>query len=120
MVSKHLKMSAIARNNRKKFLFEQTSSSNSIGLTGVTVKTNGAGPPNFEVSISNLEFSNVRYGQKFQSFPSKFTSSKKHARQSLNYPLNIPFFIWSLFRWSGLFIYLFSYKTIYIYKCGVQ
>ena len=47
-------------------------------------------PPNFEVS--NLAFSKTMYGLEFQRFPPKFASSKKYARQSFNFSLNIPIF----------------------------
>ena len=57
-------------------------------------------PCNFEVSVSNLKFSQTRYGREFQRFPPKFASSKNYARQSFNFPLNIQFFIWSLCWWS--------------------
>ena len=39
----------------------------------LAAKTDGACPPNFEVSVSNLEFSQTRYGWEFQRFPPKFS-----------------------------------------------
>ena len=65
---------------------------------GLTSKTDGACPPNFEVSVSNLEFSQTRYEWEFQRFPPTFSSSKKYSREPFNFPLNIQFFIWSLCR----------------------
>ena len=63
-----------------------------------TAKTDGACLPDFEVSVSNLEFSQTRYGCEFQRFPPKFSSSKKYSREPFNFPMNIQFFIWSLCR----------------------
>ena len=55
-------------------------------------------PPNFEVSVPNLEFSQTRHGWEFQRFPPKFPSLKKYSREPFNFLLNIQFFIWSLCR----------------------
>ena len=55
-------------------------------------------PPDFEVSVSNLEFSQTRYGREFQRLPPKFSSSKKYSREPFNFPLNTQFSIWSLIR----------------------
>ena len=64
----------------------------------LTAKTDGVCPPNFEVLVSNLEFSQARYGWEFQRFPPKFSSSKNYSREPFNFLLNIQFFIWSLCR----------------------
>ena len=55
-------------------------------------------PPNFKVSVSNLELSKTGYGWEFQRFLPKFSSSKKYSREPFNFPLNIQFFTWSLCR----------------------
>ena len=70
--------------------------------SSVTAKTDGACPPKFEVSVSDLEFSQTRYGWEFQRFPPKFSSSKKYSREPFNFPWNIQFFIWSLCRCASL------------------
>ena len=76
-------------------------------------------PPNFEVSVSNLEFSQTRYGWLFQRFPPKFSSSKKYSREPFSFPLNIQFFIWSLCRCTSprcCFKPCSSYYSGYIFQ----
>ena len=73
-------------------------SAQNLSLCFFIAKTDGTCPPNFKVSVSNLEFSQTRYGWEFQRFPPKFSSSTKCSREPFNFPLNIEFFIWSLRR----------------------
>ena len=55
-------------------------------------------PPNFEVSVSNLEFSQTRYEWEFQRSRQNFHLRRNTQGEPFNFPLNIQFLIWSSCR----------------------